>query len=311
VEGYCFIAMEFLECLRTSLNNSEVVEVDPCSLLNLLKANLPVKFYDLPEEAKDLISVLFKSCKAVCPHCTSADTSYRYLNNKQRCKFIQPRFLCSNCKKCFTVGGRKNGSKHSAMSTGFTEQIRNSTPTKRKCVFPNQSLPPGKKPSTQFEKLQAAGISTGFVTGNQMASWSLCDYICGYQPNEGECQIPISTLPGLIDVHEHEQKSPLPSYKDDGDHWVSSQTTGTQVQGEAAINNFSYVEENQPAGELFNDMRDYFDGPGIELALGNSTKNEGISDFVYNIIRQCDEYQTSTGESELCSLFQTPLFTAN
>jgi len=44
--------------------------------------------------------------------CCSRNVELRYFNNKEKVGYVQPRFLCNDCKKLFTLGGKlRNGNK--------------------------------------------------------------------------------------------------------------------------------------------------------------------------------------------------------
>ncbi|GLJ07659.1 hypothetical protein SUGI_0071980 [Cryptomeria japonica] len=89
--------------------------------LNLIRKILVVPACELPEEAKNCIADIFRSCKPpICPLCNSSySCRFRFLNNKKCCKSVQPRFLCNICKNHFTVGARRYTRRRS--STAFIQ----------------------------------------------------------------------------------------------------------------------------------------------------------------------------------------------
>ena len=50
---------------------------------------------------------MFRKMKPICPRCKLWKyCRFRFLNNKGRCKKLQPRYICTKCHKYFTFGGK-------------------------------------------------------------------------------------------------------------------------------------------------------------------------------------------------------------
>ncbi|GLJ44166.1 hypothetical protein SUGI_0921510 [Cryptomeria japonica] len=113
------------------------------------------------------------------------------------------------------------------------------------------------------------------------------------------CQLEESqiNLPDLIDINEFEasaknfgscknieEKSAMNSYGHEG---YSTQKETSQAAKEEPINHEKY----EVVGEVYNGMRDNFDGPGSDPGLRNSAMmvDGGISDLITGFVKNCNE----------------------
>jgi hypothetical protein len=82
---------------------------DPCDVLMLEFArNQSMEVYRSNDDEKNRIDDQFKRYKPVCSFYKLRDGfKFRFMNNAEHSKTLQPRYDCHNCNTSFTFGGRK------------------------------------------------------------------------------------------------------------------------------------------------------------------------------------------------------------